>query len=97
MAKQPAKPTFEEALARLEAIVDQLDDGNLPLTKSLELFKEGTKLAAFCRDMLAQAELSVQQAHDGPRHAPSEASEDAEAAKPDENEDEDENENEEVP
>jgi exodeoxyribonuclease VII small subunit len=65
MAKQTAKLTFEDALARLEQIVDQLDDGNLPLAKSLELFKEGTKLAALCRDLLSQAELTVKQALDG--------------------------------
>jgi exodeoxyribonuclease VII small subunit len=62
MAKQTAKLTFEDALARLEEIVDQLDGGNLPLAKSLELFKEGTKLAATCRDLLSEAELTVKQA-----------------------------------
>ena len=59
-----AKPTFEDALARLEQIVEQLDDGNLPLAKSLDLFKEGTKLANVCRDLLTQAELAVKEALD---------------------------------
>lgn len=57
-----SKPNFEDALARLEQIVEQLDDGNLPLAKSLDLFKEGTKLANVCRDLLVQAELAVKEA-----------------------------------
>ena len=55
-------PAFEEALARLEQIVDLLDDGNLPLDESLALFKEGTKLAKACRDQLAEAEAQVKEA-----------------------------------
>ena len=34
-------PSFEVALARLEAIVEKLDDGNLPLAQALSLYKEG--------------------------------------------------------
>jgi exodeoxyribonuclease VII small subunit len=74
MAKAPARqtdqdndrqPDFEAALARLEQIVDKLDDGNLPLADSLALFKEGTKLAKLCRELLTQAELVVKEAlHD---------------------------------
>jgi exodeoxyribonuclease VII small subunit len=60
-----APPDFEAALARLEEIVEKLDDGNLPLAKSLALFKEGTKLATLCRELLTQAELAVKEAlHD---------------------------------
>lgn len=59
------QPDFETALARLEQIVDKLDDGNLPLAESLALFKEGTKLATLCRELLTQAELVVKEAlHD---------------------------------
>lgn len=61
--KSPGKqPSFEEALARLEEIVERLDDGNLPLAQSLDLFKEGTKLAKQCREYLTQAELAVKTA-----------------------------------
>ncbi len=56
------QPKFEEALARLEQIVELLDDGNLPLDESLALFKEGTKLAKACRDLLAEAEVQVKEA-----------------------------------
>jgi exodeoxyribonuclease VII small subunit len=55
-------PTFEQALARLEKIVDKLDDGNLPLDESIALFKEGTTLAKVCRDKLAEAEVQVKEA-----------------------------------
>ncbi|HYK53862.1 MAG TPA: exodeoxyribonuclease VII small subunit [Candidatus Eremiobacteraceae bacterium] len=53
---------FEQSLARLEQIVESLDDGNLPLEKSLALFKEGTKLARNCRELLAEAEVQVKDA-----------------------------------
>ncbi|MBC5805779.1 MAG: exodeoxyribonuclease VII small subunit [Candidatus Eremiobacter antarcticus] len=62
MAAKAKPQNFEEALGRLEEIVNRLDDGNLPLADSLELFKEGTRLAAFCRRLLSEAELSVQAA-----------------------------------
>jgi exodeoxyribonuclease VII small subunit len=55
-------PSFEAALERLEAIVTELDDGNLPLDRSLALFKEGTALAKRCRAMLAHAEVQVKEA-----------------------------------
>ena len=55
-------PSFEQALARLEKIVEKLDDGNLPLDESIALFKEGTALAKVCRDKLAQAEVQVEEA-----------------------------------
>ncbi len=57
-----SKPDFEAALARLEEIVEKLDDGNLPLAQSLALFKEGTALAKRCRDLLSAAELAVKDA-----------------------------------
>jgi exodeoxyribonuclease VII small subunit len=78
---QQRKMTFEEALGRLEAIVEQLDDGDLPLAASLELFKEGTKLAGICREMLSQAELTVKGAlaQEGPRFEDEEPADDAAA------------------
>ena len=55
-------PSFEQAMNRLEEIVERLDDGNLPLEESLALFKEGTKLAKLCRGLLADAEVQVKEA-----------------------------------
>ena len=44
-----AKKTFEENMARLEEIVGKLEKGDAPLSDSLKLFEEGTKLIAQCR------------------------------------------------
>jgi exodeoxyribonuclease VII small subunit len=54
-------PSFEAALARLEQIVEKLDDGDLPLAQSIALFKEGTTLAKRCRALLAEAEVHVKE------------------------------------
>ena len=78
-------PTFEQALARLEKIVEKLDDGNLPLDESIELFKEGTALAKICRDKLATAEVQVKEALRGSR-----VRDESESGAPDELGDEDE-------
>jgi exodeoxyribonuclease VII small subunit len=60
--REEAEHDFESALERLEEIVERLDEGNLPLAQSLELFKEGTLLAKRCRDLLSVAELTVKEA-----------------------------------
>ena len=52
--------TFEERLAKLSQIVEQLESGNdLPLENSLKLFEEGIGLVASCREMLENAEQRV--------------------------------------
>ncbi|MDD4164201.1 MAG: exodeoxyribonuclease VII small subunit [Eubacteriales bacterium] len=51
--------TFEEALAQLEKIVRTLEEGNVPLDKSLALFEEGTRLVRFCNDKIDSAEQKV--------------------------------------
>lgn len=51
--------TYEQAMERLEEIVEKLDDGSLPLEKSIKLFEESTKLAAFCSDCLEKAKLKI--------------------------------------
>jgi exodeoxyribonuclease VII small subunit len=61
-AQDGKAPSFEHALARLEKIVEKLDDGNLPLDDAIALFKEGTALARICRDKLAEAEVQVKEA-----------------------------------
>ena len=47
-----AKKTFEENMARLEALVAQLERGDAPLSESLALFEEGAKLVSQCRKEL---------------------------------------------
>ena len=54
-------PPFEEALAKLEAIVEAMEAGDLPLETLLARFEEGTRLAHLCQTKLADAELRIQQ------------------------------------
>jgi len=52
--------TFEKNLERLDVIVRQLEDAELPLEKSLELYEEGMKLSAVCHKQLEEAEGRVE-------------------------------------
>ena len=60
MAKAEDMP-FEEAVQKLEAIVDAMESGELPLESLMAKFEEGTKLAKVCQTKLSQAEVKVQQ------------------------------------
>ncbi len=55
------KMIYEEALKKLEEIVKSLEEGSLPLDKSMELFEEGTKLSAFCEKCLNEAEQKIKE------------------------------------
>ncbi|MBP9664805.1 MAG: exodeoxyribonuclease VII small subunit [Pyrinomonadaceae bacterium] len=52
--------TFEASLAELEGIVTKLEDGDLPLDASLELFEKGIKLSRECRERLTTAERRIE-------------------------------------
>ena len=52
--------TFETSLAELEGIVAKLEDGDLPLEKSLELFEKGIKLSRECRERVTSAERRIE-------------------------------------
>jgi exodeoxyribonuclease VII small subunit len=54
-------PPFEEALKKLEAIVEAMESGDLPLEMLLARYEEGTKLAQICQAKLTEAELRIQQ------------------------------------
>jgi exodeoxyribonuclease VII small subunit len=54
------KENFEEALRKLEAIVAQMEEGDLPLEESLKAFEEGVKLAKLCTKKLDEAERKVE-------------------------------------
>ena len=54
------QPPFEEALKKLEAIVEAMESGDLPLETLLAKYEEGTKLAQICQAKLAEAELKIQ-------------------------------------
>ena len=51
---------FEKNLARLDAIVHELEDADLPLEKALVLYEEGMKLSEFCHKQLEEAEGRVE-------------------------------------
>lgn len=53
--------SFEDAFAKLEQAVAQLQDGKMPLEKALHLYQEGMELAQHCNDLLQKAELTVEQ------------------------------------
>jgi exodeoxyribonuclease VII small subunit len=51
---------FEKNLARLDAIVQELEDTDLPLEQALLLYEEGMKLSEFCHKQLEEAEGRVE-------------------------------------
>lgn len=53
-------PSFEASLDDLERVVKELEKGELPLEKSLELFERGMKLSADCKKQLEDAEMRVE-------------------------------------
>jgi exodeoxyribonuclease VII small subunit len=61
MKTKKAEPqTFEASLAALERIVRELERGELPLEKSLELFEQGVKLSRECQERLNEAERRIE-------------------------------------
>ena len=51
---------FEKSIAKLENIIEALEDGDLPLNESIKTFEEGVKLTKHCQDLLSKAELKIQ-------------------------------------
>lgn len=58
-SKAPPKHSFEESLKRLEEIVSQLEQGEVPLEESLKMYEEGLALSKSCIEKLTQAELRL--------------------------------------
>ena len=58
MAKQ--KVTFEEALGKLEQIVEQIESGEIGLEESIARYEDGIKLIKLCRTILDAAEKKIQ-------------------------------------
>ncbi len=52
--------SFEAGLTELESVVKQLESGELPLEKALELFEKGVQLSETCRKQLEEAETRVE-------------------------------------
>ena len=55
-----APKSFESSLEELERIVRELEHGELPLERSLELFEQGVKLSRECQERLNQAERRIE-------------------------------------
>jgi exodeoxyribonuclease VII small subunit len=56
-----AKLSFETALTKLEAIVESMETGEVPLAELLAKFEEGNKLLKHCEGRLKEAELKIEQ------------------------------------
>ncbi|HEX28729.1 TPA: exodeoxyribonuclease VII small subunit [Candidatus Poribacteria bacterium] len=52
---------FEDALKRLEEIVEMLESDELPLDKALELFEEGIRMSRLCSSILERAEMRIEE------------------------------------
>ncbi len=52
---------FEEALKKLEGIVDAMEADDLPLESLLARYEEGARLVKICQEKLAEAEVKIQQ------------------------------------
>jgi exodeoxyribonuclease VII small subunit len=55
-----SEPNFEDALARLEEIVEELEEGEAELDRTLALFEEGVKLSKLCHKRLEAAEKKIE-------------------------------------
>jgi len=60
MNKETKKPTFEQAIERLEQIVASIEQGKIPLEQSIERYGEGIELVKQCRKILDSAEKKIQ-------------------------------------
>lgn len=61
MPEEPTSPpSFEKSLEELERTVKELEQGDLPLERSLALFESGMRLSAECKKLLEEAETRVE-------------------------------------
>ena len=66
----PDDLTFEDALRELEAVVRQLESGDVPLEQSITLYERGEKLRTLCQKRLDAAQMRIEQIVAGPDGAP---------------------------
>jgi len=52
--------SFEQAMAQLETIVTEVEQGKIPLAQSIEKYARGMKLIKHCRNVLEQAEKQIE-------------------------------------
>ena len=74
MARSPAssaapttkpEPSYEQALAELDRLVEQMEAGQMPLDQLLDGYKRGAELLALCRERLQKVEEQVRLLEDG--------------------------------
>ncbi|WP_160721578.1 exodeoxyribonuclease VII small subunit [Bacillus sp. USDA818B3_A] len=53
--------TFEEAMSKLEQIVEKLEEGDVPLEEAISFYKEGMELSKLCHDKLKTVEEQLTQ------------------------------------
>lgn len=58
------RPSFEDALARLEEIVKELEEDNISLEKTVNLYEEGIELSKTCTETLEQAQLRIEKVNE---------------------------------
>ena len=61
MQAKDEKLSFETALTRLEAVVESMESGDVPLADLLAKFEEGNKLLKLCESRLKDAEIKIDQ------------------------------------
>ncbi|MGB0744095.1 MAG: exodeoxyribonuclease VII small subunit [Opitutales bacterium] len=54
------KPTFEEAVTRLEELIEAMEDGSAPLAELVAKYEEGSKILKGCQEQLQAAELKIE-------------------------------------
>lgn len=55
------KTTFEEAMEKLEVIVDKLEEGDIPLEEAISIYREGMELSRVCQEKLKNIEEQLTQ------------------------------------
>jgi exodeoxyribonuclease VII small subunit len=70
----PTSKDFESALAELDTIVKKMEEGDLTLEKSMELYERGLQLSRFCHSTLEAAERRIELLNDRDEGRPAPAS-----------------------
>lgn len=60
MAKKTTDISFEDALERLETLIESMESGDTPLAELVAKFEEGSKLLKSCQKKLKHAELTIE-------------------------------------
>jgi exodeoxyribonuclease VII small subunit len=59
--EEEKKLSFEEAMNKLEEIVDRLEEGDVPLEEAIAIYKDGMELSKLCHDKLKNVEEQLAQ------------------------------------